>query len=470
MSQPDARGSERDKLSRRTFLQTVFGSTVALATVGQRLSRAGALRKPNILVILADDLGYADVGFNGCQDIPTPNIDSLAQDGVRFTDGYVTHPWCAPTRAGLMTGRYQQRFGFEDNPRFDFKDEIAGLPEGEITLAQVLKQVGYVCGLVGKWHLGAHPKFHPIRRGFDEFFGFRGGGHDYFKSRESLDEPMYQLPLERGFGEWLPLQGYLTFVLAQQAVQFIKRHRDKPFFLYLAFNSPHGPLQAPNGYVQKFAHIADKRRQVYAAMVGSLDDAVGQVLKALRDEGLEEETIIFFLSDNGGPIGERGNGSRNEPLRGGKGGLYEGGIRVPFAFQWKGKLPAGKVYEHPVICLDIFATAAAAAGADLPTDRKIDGVNLLPYLRGERSDLPHEHLFWRVGGGAGLVVRDSRYKLFRRKDGTVELYDLQNDIGEQNNLAKELPEVVERLSKALDAWNSELVSPIVPPPKKGEAT
>lgn len=463
--------SEVHKIGRRGFISSVIGiaAAIKLGTKGSAYDD-GAERKPNILIIIADDMGYADVGFHGFKDIPTPNIDSLAQNGIQFINGYVSHPWCAPTRAGIMTGRYQQRFGFEHNPRFDFKDEIAGIPENEITLAQMLKEAGYTCGLIGKWHLGAHPKFHPLKRGFDEFFGFRGGGHNYFKSGETLDEPMYLLPLERNFGEWLPLNRYLTFVLAEQAMDFVKRHRDKPFFLYLAFNAPHGPLQAPKEYIQKFENIEDKRRKVYAAMMSALDDAIGQLLKTIQDLGIENETLIFFLSDNGGPIGEASNGSRNDPLRGGKGGLYEGGIRVPFVIQWKGKLPKGKIYKHPVICLDIFTTALSAAGVRLPTDRKIDGINLLPYLLGEKEEAPHEYLFWRIGGGTWMAVRDSRYKLHRRKDGKVELYDLQNDIGEQNDLSQKLPDVVKQLNEALEKWNSELSPPIVPPPKKGEAT
>ncbi len=460
-------------MKRREFVKSVFGGSVALTMARREATLAPEPRKPNILVIVADDLGYADVGFHGCQEIPTPNIDALARNGVRFTNGYVSHPWCAPTRAGIMTGRYQQRFGFEHNPRYDPTDELAGLPESEITLAQCLKKVGYVCGIVGKWHLGAHPKFHPIKRGFDEFFGFRGGGHDYFKSDSKLKAPfangrMYQLPLERNFEEWLPLDGYLTFVLAEQAVQFIRRHRDNPFFLYLAFNAPHTPLQAPEAYVQRFQSIADPKRRVYAAMVSALDEAIGQVLKALRETHLEEQTIVFFISDNGGPT--EANGSSNAPLRGGKGGLYEGGIRVPFVIQWKGKVPAGKVCEHPVICLDIFATAVEAAGAPFPDDRKIDGVNLLPFLQGAKDASPHEFLFWRIGGGSWLAVRDERYKLHRRKDGAVELYDLHADIGEQRNLAKDLPTVVQRLNKVLDEWNAQLSPPIVPPPRKGEPT
>ncbi|MCX7777205.1 MAG: sulfatase-like hydrolase/transferase [Armatimonadetes bacterium] len=457
------------RISRRGLLKAAVGGAITIRTALMS-GEAKRRQKPNILVIITDDMGYCDVGFHGCEDIPTPNIDSLAKNGIRFTNGYVSHPWCAPTRAGLMTGRYQQRFGFENNPRFSFDDEIAGIPENEITLAQLLKEAGYACGIIGKWHLGAHPKFHPIKRGFEEFFGFRGGGHNYFKSRETLDAPMYQLPLERNFDEWIPLKGYLTFVLAEEAVQFIKRHSDKPFFFYLAFNAPHAPLQAPEEYVSKFEHINDKRRRLYAAMMNALDDAVGQVLQNIRDLGLEDDTIIFFLSDNGGPIGDASNGSRNEPLRGGKGGLYEGGIRVPFVIQWISRLPSGKVYEHPVICLDIFSTSLAAANVPFPKDRKIDGVNLLPYLRGERTDMPHEFLFWRIGGGNWMAVRDSRYKLHRRKDGTFELYDLQVDIGEKHNLANGLPEIVNRLNEALNKWNNELIPPIFPPPKKDEAT
>jgi arylsulfatase A-like enzyme len=456
-----------EKLNRRTFLSSTVGGFLAWELAMKKA--ISAEEKPNIIVIIVDDMGYADVGFNGCQDIPTPNIDSIAQNGVRFTNAYVSHPFCAPTRAGILTGRYQQRFGFEYNPRFDFKDEISGLPEGEITLAQILRGAGYYCGLIGKWHLGAHEKFHPLKKGFDEFFGFRGGGHDYFKSHEKLDAPMYQLPLEDGYGKWLPLKGYLTFLLAEEAVRFIKRNCNRRFFLYLAFNAPHTPLQAPEEYVQKFSHIDDKRRKMYAAMVSALDDAIGEVLKTLREENLEEKTLIFFISDNGGPVGAASNGSSNGPLRDGKGSLYEGGIRVPFAIQWKGKLPSGKVYTKTVISLDIFSTAIAAAGIVPPKDRKIDGVNLLPYLTADQEKQPHEYLFWRVGGGKWLAIRDERFKLHKKGD-SVELYDLQDDVGEQNNLASKLPKIVQRLSEVLDGWNSELKSPVFPPPQKGEAT
>lgn len=459
---------------RREFLKTVFLGSLAAVTKGAKLRTTKEIprRKPNILVIIADDLGYADVGFHGCQDIPTPNLDSLAEKGVVCSNGYVSHPWCAPTRAGLMTGRYQHRFGFEHNPfPYDPNDEISGLPPGEVTLAEALKQGGYVCGAIGKWHLGAHPLFHhPLTQGFDEFFGFLGGGHGYF-GPYTKPESEYRAPLWRNWARVTGSDDYLTDVLGEEAVTFIERHRDKPFFLYLAFNAPHVPLQAPKGLINQFVHLPDRKRRIYAAMVKAMDEAIGKVLKTLRRLGLEEDTLIFFLSDNGGPIGPRGNGSRNDPLRGGKGGLYEGGIRVPFVVQWKGNLPAGKVYREPVICLDIFATALSAAGVSLPTDRKIDGVNLLPYLRGEKTGPPHERLFWRTGGpGWHLVVREGRYKLLRLRRGKwVELYDLEEDIGERHNLAQSRPDIVERLTKAVSAWDAELMPPrFLPrrPPKK----
>lgn len=242
-----------EKLNRRTFLSSTVGGFLAWELAMKKA--ISAEEKPNIIVIIVDDMGYADVGFNGCQDIPTPNIDSIAQNGVRFTNAYVSHPFCAPTRAGILTGRYQQRFGFEYNPRFDFKDEISGLPEGEITLAQILRGAGYYCGLIGKWHLGAHEKFHPLKKGFDEFFGFRGGGHDYFKSHEKLDAPMYQLPLEDGYGKWLPLKGYLTFLLAEEAVQFIKRNCNRRFFPLSRLQCTTYPASSPRGVCSKiFPH------------------------------------------------------------------------------------------------------------------------------------------------------------------------------------------------------------------------
>jgi arylsulfatase A-like enzyme len=440
-------------MDRRAFLQTVAGA-------GLLRNAFAAQRRPNILIILADDMGYHDTGFNGCTDFATPNIDSIAKAGIRFTDGYVSHPFCSPTRSGLMTGRYQQRYGHENNPKYDPHDEISGLPTTEIALPQVIADAGYVTGQIGKWHLGAAPKFHPLKRGYQEQFGFIGGGHDYFKAEMTGDPKEYFIPIQRN-GKPVEEQEYLTDAFSREAVSFIKRHAKDPFFLYLAYNCPHTPQQVSQKYLDLFANVPDRQRRLYAAMNTAMDDGVGRVLATLREEKLDSDTLVFFLSDNGGPIGV--NGSSNAPLRGGKGQVYDGGIRIPFAARWTGHLPAGKVLHDPVISLDLLPTAVKLAGGQLPRDRKIDGVDLMPYLSGKSAKLPHEKLFWRTGGGASYAVREGRYKLVKIGNRT-ELFDLESDIGETHDLSAEKPDVLKRLDDARVEWNKELIPPIFQSP------
>ncbi|HEY6167329.1 MAG TPA: sulfatase-like hydrolase/transferase [Verrucomicrobiae bacterium] len=440
--------------------------------------------RPNILVVLADDLGYADVGFNGCKDIPTPNLDALAKQSVRCTSGYVSHPFCSPTRAGLMTGRYQQRFGHENNPKWDPADKVAGLPLSQTTMPQVLNSAGYVTGAVGKWHLGAHPQFHPNRRGFDEYFGLLGGGHTYLPGAKGGAE--YQIPMDRN-GNPETLTEYLTGVLGREAGEFITLHRGHPWFLYLAFNAPHTPLQVTEALAKRAAHITDETRRGYAGLVLGLDDAVGAVMKALKDSGQTENTLVFFFSDNGGPISV--THSDNTPLRGAKGQVYDGGIRVPFLVSWPGKLAAGKDYNQPVISLDVFPTAAALAGAEFGVPPpggsggpakagtpNLDGVNIFPFLTGEKKGAPHERLFWRTGGGAAHAVRQGDWKLVKLKDQPAELYNLTDDIAESKNLATQRPRITAQLQQAVTAWDKELIKPIFESPgasqpkkKKGPA-
>ncbi len=439
------------RITRRQF------SAASLAAMTQTRPAVAASR-PNIVVILADDLGYADLGFQGCRDIQTPHLNSLAGSGVRFTSGYVSHPFCSPTRAGLMTGRYQQRFGHENNMKFKLNDEVAGLPLSEATLPSVLSNAGYVTGLVGKWHLGVHPRFHPLKRGFREMFGFLGGGHDYFHPGAEGEDRELFLPILRNTAV-VAEKEYLTTALGREAAAFVRRHQRTPFFLYLSFNAPHTPLQAPDTYVNRFARIGNKDRRVYAAMVSAMDDAIGQVLGALRQAQLEEETLIFFLSDNGGPTG---NASDNRPLRGTKRTLYDGGIRVPFVIRWPGRLPKGKTIRDPIISLDIFPTALAAAGVAAPGGNKLDGVNLLPLLEGRSAPAQRRQLFWRTFGGVHFAAREGALKLVRNADAPPELYDVERDAGETKNLAASRPDELRRLQAAMDAWNQDLATPLWP--------
>jgi arylsulfatase A-like enzyme len=441
-------------MHRRTFLKTA-------AAAGLAGPLPAAARRPNIIVILADDLGFADVGFQGCKDFSTPYIDRLAQAGVRFTSACVSHPFCSPTRAGLMTGRYQHRFGHENNPIYNPQDNVAGLPLSEITIANILSDAGYATGQIGKWHLGAAPQFHPLKRGFKEQFGFLGGGHDYFKAEtDNPNAREYLIPIERN-GKPVVETEYLTDAFSREACSFVRRHDKDPFFLYLAYNSPHTPLQAPKEYLERVSNIEDPIRRSYAAMICAMDDGIGRLAATLEVLKLENDTLIFFLSDNGGPTSV--THADNHPFRGAKGEVYDGGIHVPFVMKWKGQLPAGETYGNPIISLDIFATAAAVAGAKLPADRPIDGVNLLPHITGKASAAPHDKLYWRTGGGAAFAVRQGNWKLVKIGKRT-ELYDLEADVSESKDAAAAKPEILSRLEAARVAWNRQMVPPIFESP------
>jgi arylsulfatase A-like enzyme len=420
--------------------------------------------KPNIIVILADDLGYADVGFNGCKDIPTPNIDRIAANGVKFTNGYVTYSVCGPSRAGLLTGRYEQRFGYERNPQYRPHDPNMGLPKEENTLAESLKQVGYTSGIIGKWHQGADISNHPLNRGFDEFFGHLGGGHQYFPENLTIKDSYSVDDESSSYRTWImknhePVQTkkYLTDEFSEEAVRFVERHQKEHFFLYLAYNAPHGPLQATQEYLDRFPNIEDKKRKTYAAMVSALDDGVGRLLDKLESLHLDENTLVYFLSDNGGP--EQANGSDNGPLREGKSSIYEGGYRVPFAMQWKGTVKPG-VYENPVSSLDIFATIAALSKAPIKKDRPLDGVNIIPFITGKNKVMPHETIYLRKFDEKGYSVRHKDLKLVLKKDGIPQLYDLTKDIGEQNDIAQQYPDEVKKLEAKRKEWDAQLINPI----------
>ncbi|MBA4188870.1 MAG: sulfatase [Planctomycetaceae bacterium] len=420
-----------------------------------------AADKPNILLIVGDDMGYSDVGFHNCKDIPTPSLDALAAAGVRFTSGYVSGPYCSPTRAGLLTGRYQTRFGHE----FNTGGAGGGLPVTESTLADHLKIGGYTTGLVGKWHLGDRPVMHPQKRGFDDFFGFLAGAHSYTAPGGILrgTEPVKKI-------------GYATDEFGREACAFIEKNKKQPWFLYLAFNAVHTPMQATDDRLAKFATIADKQRRTYCAMMLALDEAVGKVRDKLTETGQAENTLIAFISDNGGPTmaGVTVNGSRNDPLRGSKRTTLEGGIRVPFVLAWPGHIKPG-VYDHPVIQLDLHATALAAAKVEAKPEWKLEGVNLLPFISGEKTGAPHDALYWRFG--TQMAIRCGDWKLVRYDkvaDGgngkskavdaaaivtETKLYNLAKDIHEDKDLAKEMPEKVKELQAMWDAWNKQNIAP-----------
>jgi len=438
----------------------MFASLIGLAFAGSAV--AAEPRKPNVIVLLSDDVGYGEFGFQGGKDIPTPNIDSIAKNGVRFTSGYVAATYCSPCRAGLLTGKYPTRFGHEWNegppatPGTEF-----GLPLDQITIAQRLKAQGYSTYCVGKWHLGKGPKYIATARGFDEFYG-TVANTPYLKPPNFIDT--------RKSNDVTPVKDedfYTTDAYADRAVDIIGKNKDTPFFLYLPFNAQHAPLQAPKKYLDRFPDIKDEKRQLFAAMMSGMDDAVGRVLAKVKEIGQEENTLIVFFSDNGGPTVQ--TTSKNGPLRGFKATTLEGGTRVPFCMQWKGKIKPGSTFDHPIQNLDILPTALVAAGGKVDPEWKLDGVDLMPYLTGANPAAPHEALYWRFG--EQWAIRKGDYKLcVNRIDGVKTapgLYNLKEDIGEAKNLASAMPDKVKELQADWDKWSAAQMKPLwVPVPAK----
>ena len=440
---------------------------------------------PNVVIMMADDLGWGDVGVNGGTVIQTPHIDALAAQGVLLTDGYVSAAVCSPSRAGLYTGKHQQRHGFEYN--IAGRDTDMGMSTKESTIADMMREAGYATGLIGKWHLGKQKQHHPLSRGFDEYYGMLAGSSTYIDSRtEGVESwPERNAPTVRSEGnaiydgfEPVEVEEYITDVFREKAVDFIERHQDERFFLMLTPNAPHTPLQATKQYLDRYRHIEDDSARIYSAMVAAVDDYVGAVAAKLRETGLEENTLFVFLSDNGcaGYVVER---CSNGPLRGNKRYYWEGGIRIPFIAKWPASLPKGIKYTEPVISLDLYATVAAAIGSDATAQ---DSVNLLPHLRGNSQDAPHEYLFWRAK--PNIAVRKGHWKLWKvnKSDLTFDavtdeaarrlpmqawpqdsphgqmtlLYDLSADLGEATNVAGGHPDVVAELEAALNSWNASL--------------
>lgn len=554
-------------------------SSTAAGEAGQE--RARSKSRPNVIVVVSDDLGYGDLGFQGGRDLKTPHLDALAKGGARFTNAYVTGSVCGPTRAGLVSGRYQQRHSYDSNPR-----PAEGLNLKEATLADVFRANGYATGAIGKWHLGQAPEYRPERRGFDEFFGFYGAMHAYIpgevaasarmtaeKPRRAngvagaggnnigpgarprgegalvpgavwnghiddsiaalklpaadrervdpivaehkkklseavaplfaadridliairdigqkqaaalvtalqgvipadklaeLDKALQQGPTGLGVGgafdavagsrpgflirgtKEVEEPAYLTEAFGREAIDFVARHKESPFFLYLCFNASHSPLQPPQKYLDRFPDLTGKR-QAYAATTAAFDDAVGALVAKLLDLRLEENTLLYYTNDNGGPVNDIA--ANNAPLGGVKASLWEGGIRVPSFVYWKGRVSAGVDFAIPVTSLDIFPTVTAAAGLSAPAGKQLDGVNLLPSLTGTPDEkLRNRQLFWRAG--ANWAIREGDWKLVKPERGEeVQLFNLAADIAETRDLSKEHPEVVERLAAAWKAWD-----------------
>ena len=462
-------------------------------------------RPPNIIFILTDDMGFNDVSFynGGAADgsLQTPNIDSIAHGGVVFTNGYAANAICAPSRASVMTGRYSTRFGFEFTPIFkigpkifdlmnressqlrkmvinhDLVDQMKpiqdlGMPPSEITIAEMLKEAGYYTAHIGKWHLGTTNKMGPHDQGFDDSLNMAGmlylpeDSPEVINSKQDFDPidkmvwTSAQYAASFNGGKAFEPRGYLTDYYTDEAIKVIEANKHRPFFLYLAHWGIHNPLQAKKADYDALSHIKDHRLRVYAAMTRAVDRSVGRVMAALKENGIDENTLVIFTSDNGG-AGYLGLPNINKPYRGWKITLFEGGTHVPFFARWPKRIPKGLRYDKPISHVDIFSTAAAVANAPLPNDRKIDGVNLMPYILGELKGEPHEVIYWRQGYYQGVLAKGWKMMVSKRPD-KVWLYHLTEDPTEQNNLAAQHPEKVAELQALLDKHNAEQAEPMTP--------
>ena len=469
-------------------------------------------RPPNVVLILADDLGFNDISLHSGATLPsgaptTPNIDAIAAGGVAFRNGYAANAVCAPSRAALMTGRYSTRFGFEFTPFYrigvtimdwmqqanpqplptvidhDLASQMPdiagrGMPADEITLAETMQAAGYQTAHIGKWHLGGEGDARAERQGFDDSLNMASGLYLPTDSEEAVNATLEFSAIDKmvwasvrysaefnGGGQFEP-SGYLTDYYTDEAVRVIEANRHRPFFLYLAHWAPHTPLQASRADYDAMAHIDDHTARVYAAMIHALDRGVGQVMAALRDNGLEENTLVIFTSDNGGAR-YLGLPDVNRPYRGFKLSLFEGGIHVPFFMRWPARIPAGSVVDSPVTHLDIFTTAAAAAGAALPEDRQIDGVDLLPHILGESPEPPHQSLFWREGHHQAVRHGDWKLTVGERETANGRetkrwLFNLATDPTEQQDIAAQMPDKVAELQSLLDDHNAAQAAPLWP--------
>jgi arylsulfatase A-like enzyme len=477
------------------------GKSAYLDTLRNKPSRG-----PNVILILADDLSRNELSCYGGRDVATPHIDQLAAEGVRFQEAYVTAPICAPSRASLLTGRVNNRFGFEHQPQaryprnrmeyfafryfidtdqwqvapqFAFPDAASiaqqGIPPGEILLPEIFQAVGYKTAMFGKWHLGAGQPFTPNARGFDTFYGFyeafslfADSTHpDIVNARldEFSDKHIWSKGRDgtcaiRDNGKEVQDTGYFTFTIAQKACDFIRKNQEQPFFLYLPFNAPHTPFQAPKAYYDRFSHVQNHTRRVYLAMIAALDDAVGQVMSCLAEQGLEENTLVWFSSDNGGATYT--TASWNDPLKGGKLSNWEGGLQVPFIWKWKGQIHDGQVFDLPVSLMDVFVTSLVAAGITPPKDRALDGVDLKPWLSENKPVLsPHPMLCWK--SAQNKAIRQGDFKLIiDETTQTFQLYHLRTDPEEKINLVGQEPDLVKALWEAYQQWEKDMQPPLWP--------
>jgi arylsulfatase A-like enzyme len=437
------------RFSYLTFCRWLTIGLLSLTLANVSISRicAQGNTKPNLLIFYSDDQGWGETGCYGNNEIPTPNIDALAANGIRFTQGYVAATYCSPSRAGLLTGKYPTRFGHE----FNAVANKSGLRLDQVTLANRLKDLGYATCCVGKWHLGNSDPYRPTKRGFDEFFGTLANT-PFFHPKNFVDSR-----ISNDVREVTDDSFYTTDAYAQRSIDWLDKNKDKSWFLYLPFNAQHAPLEAPKKYLDRFPNIQDEKRRLFAAMLSAQDDAIGQVMAKLRQMGQEENTLIFYIADNGGPT--QVTTSKNGGLRGFKMTTFEGGPRVPFISQWKGHWPAGKVYDYPVMNLDVVPTMLAATGNKIAESEKLDGVDLAPFLTGQNSERPHQTMYWRFGQQWAIRHGDLKLVVSRGGSGKPELYDLSKDQSESSDLATSRPEDVKKLQAMWDVWSAQQAPP-----------
>lgn len=430
--------------------------------------------RPNIVVILCDDLGYSDVGFNGATDIRTPSLDRLAASGTVCTSAYVCHPFCGPSRMGLLTGRYPHKLGAPFNlPGSEQGIEEynrKGVDTQEVLISKVLQDADYYTGAIGKWHMGIDPQYHPNNRGFDEYYGFLGGGHKYFPAEY---RPLYQQQLAQGnkaIWDYLtPLEHngveveeteYITDALSREAVRFIRQAATspRPFFLYVAYNAPHVPLEAKAEDMAEFPEIANDDRRTYAGMVYAVDRGVGRIADALAATGELDNTLLVFLSDNGGQLR---SGATNHPLRGGKGDTFEGGFRVPMLFHWPGRVPADAKFSHPISTLDFYPTFVRLAEAALPAGKRLDGREIWDAFQAGKD--PHQgdqiYAARHRNGFTDFAAREGRWKICRSYNGPWQLFDIEQDVGEERDLSLQHPERLQTMISQVKAWTDSHTEP-----------